>query len=255
MYVYRVCACIYLSIYIYICVYTCIYVYVHVRINVYVCMYTRILPICLCVCVLACILVRVRACVRMCVRVCACACVCVHVRACACVCVHVLACACACVRVCVRACVRVRVRGSIRVSKQACKHASKPASVRARTPMENLQLACKASFWVHGSKATTPNCSRCPKKPATSCTWSMGLAVENPAESDVNISLFTSALCRHDKGFNHEGNVPSRPSHDRGGILPPSWKAPEKAAPVWGEGCIVQRPVMASARRMAPLTP
>ena len=52
------------------------------------------------------------------------------------------------------------------------------------------QLACRATACVHGSSATRPNCSRCPRKPRTSCSESAaGMLEPNPATSEVNMSL------------------------------------------------------------------
>ncbi len=117
------------------------------------------------------------------------------------------------------------------------------------------QLACKSIFCVQGSRATRPNCSRWPKNPATSWTCSTWLADWKPADTAVNMSLIIGVACRHDTGqmrrrihachtrrrihaCRHDtgdsqaGKHPSRPSQARGGMRPPSWKAPEKAWPV-----------------------
>ena len=52
------------------------------------------------------------------------------------------------------------------------------------------QLACRATACVHGSSATRPNCSRCPRNPRTSCSESAaGMLEPNPATSEVNMSL------------------------------------------------------------------
>ncbi len=91
--------------------------------------------------------------------------------------------------------------------------------------------------------------------PAASPLLSTWLADWKPADTAVNMSLIIGVACRHDTGqmrrrihachtrrrinaCRHDtrdsqaGKHPSRSSQARGGMRPPSWKAPEKAWPV-----------------------